>query len=208
MDKREIARLSEVRKSAYEKLTSASAHPIPVPWALPDTIDFSVNDGSALFAQHLYIADDGTFKTSMNPWESGVVEEELKNGAAAWLRNLDRKKWSLEIPYRVNGETTAMFPDLIIIRADAQGYIFDILEPHDPSRKDNYPKAVGLAEFAEKHWDEFGKIQLIRQQRGMDGRDHFYRLDMSKLAVRNKVRGVTFNEQLDSIFDADAERED
>lgn len=29
-------------------------------------------------------------------------------------------------------------------------------------RKDNYPKAVGLAKFAEKHWDKFGRIQLIR----------------------------------------------
>ena len=101
-----------------------------------------------------------------------------------------------------------MFPDLVIIRADAQGYVFDILEPHDQTRKDNYPKAVGLAKFAEKHWDIYGRIQLIRQQRGPDGRDHFYRLDMSQTAVRNKVRGITSNEELDRIFESDAFRED
>ena len=144
----------------------------------------------------------------VNKWESGVIDEELKNGAICWLRNLDRKKWSLEIPYEVNGVTTSMFPDLVVVRADTEGYVFDILEPHDPSRKDNYPKAVGLAKFAEKHWDKFGRIQLIRLKKGVDGRDHFYRLDMGKTTVRNKVRGIISNEELDRIFDTDAERED
>lgn len=207
-NKRSIARLNEARKNIYERLINASVQPIAVPWVLPDSIDFSVPNDSIKFDQHLYCSEDGIFQTSLNPWESGVVEEELNNGAVCWLRNLDRKKWSLEIPYEVSGVTTSMFPDLVIVRADAQGYVFDILEPHDPSRKDNYPKAVGLAKFAEKHWDVFGRIQLIRQQRGPDGRNHFYRLDMSKTPIRNKVRGITSNEELDRIFDESAERED
>ncbi|MEK4359934.1 DEAD/DEAH box helicase family protein [Paenibacillus sp. FSL M7-1455] len=207
-NKRSIARLNEARKNVYERLTNASAQPISVPWVLPDSIDFSVPDDSKKFEQHLYCSEDGTFQTSLNPWESGVIAEELKNGAVCWLRNLDRKKWSLEIPYEISGVTTSMFPDLVIVRADAQGYVFDILEPHDPSRKDNYPKAVGLAKFAEKHWDKFGRIQLIRLKKGVDGREHFYRLDMGKTTVRNKVRGITSNEELDRIFDTDGVRED
>jgi len=51
----------------------------------------------------------------LNPWESGVIAEELQNGAICWLRNLDRKKWSLEIPYEVSGVTTSMFPDLVVV---------------------------------------------------------------------------------------------
>jgi len=207
-NKRSIAKLNEARKNVYEKLIYASAQPIAVLWTLPDYIDFSVPDDSVKFDQHLYCYEDGTFQTSLNPWESGVVSEELRNGAVCWLRNLDRKKWSLEIPYEVSGVTTSMFPDLVIVRTDTQGYVFDILEPHDPSRKDNYPKAVGLAKFAEKHWDKFGRIQLIRQKRGVDGRDHFFRLDMSKTLVRNIVRGITSNEELDRIFDENAARED
>jgi len=31
---------------------------------------------------------------------------------------------------------------------------------------------------------------------------------MKKLTVRNKVRGIISNEELDRIFDTDAERED
>ena len=207
-NKRSIARLNEARKITYERLINTSVQPIAVPWVLPNSIDFIVPDDSMKLEQHLYCSEDGTFQTSLNPWERGVVEEELNNGAVCWLRNLDRKKWSLEIPYEISGVTTSMFPDIVIVRADAQGYVFDILEPHDPSRKDNYPKAVGLAKFAEKHWDVFGRIQLIRQQRGPDGRNHFYRLDMSKTLIRNKVRGITSNEELDRIFDENAERED
>jgi type III restriction enzyme len=207
-NKRSIARLNEARKNIYERLTNASVQPISVPWILPNSIDFSVPENSMKFEQHLYCSEDGTFETSLNTWEIGVVTEELKNGAVCWLRNLDRKKWSLEIPYEVGGVTTSMFPDLVIVRSDAQGYVFDILEPHDPSRKDNYPKAVGLAKFAEKHWDKFGRIQLIRLKKGVDGREHFYRLDMGKTTIRNKVRGITSNEELDRIFDTDAVRED
>lgn len=123
-NKRSIARLSEARKNVYERLTNASAQPISVPWILPDSIDFYMPDNSMKFGQHLYCSEDGTFETSLNTWEIGVITEELNNGAVCWLRNLDRKKWALEIPYKVSGVTTSMFPDLVIIRADSQGYHF------------------------------------------------------------------------------------
>lgn len=119
-NKRSIARLNEARKNVYERLTNASAQPISVPWILPDSIDFSVPDNSMKFEQHLYCSEDGTFETSLNPWESGVVTEELNNDAVCWLRNLDRKKWSLEIPYEISGVTTSMFPDLVVVRSDAK----------------------------------------------------------------------------------------
>lgn len=206
--KRSIAKLSESRKIVYERLIHASPKPIPIPWSLPNSIDFSVQENSEEYNQHLYNFENGKFKTYLNPWEKGVLLEELEKGAVCWLRNIDRKTWSLSIPYEVNGVTTPMYPDLIIVRADSSGYIFDILEPHDPSRKDNYPKAVGLAKFAEKHWDKFGKIQLIRKQRGPDGKDHFYRLDVSNTITRNKVRGITSNNELDQIFEEEGQRAD
>ena len=65
-------------------------------------------------------------------------------------------------------------------------------------------KAVGLAEFAEKHWDLFRRIQLIRKQRGADGVERYYRLDMGNTAVRNKVLPITSNTQLDLVFDEEA----
>jgi type III restriction enzyme len=202
-------KLKEERKDVYKKLAMSSATPVALNWDLPQAIDFTVGDDALVYENHLFIPADGIkCKVSMNDWESGLIKEELANGTVAWLRNLDRKKWSLEIPYEVDGVTTSMFPDLLVVRADAEGYVFDVLEPHDPSRKDNYPKAVGLAKFAEKHGDQFGRIQLIRKAKGADRREHFYRLDMGKLSIRSKVRGITSNVELDRIFEVDAATED
>jgi len=202
-------RLKEERRDTYKKLAMSSATPVAIDWDLPQTIDFSVGSDAQVHENHIFIpTENGEFKVSMNDWESGLIKEELSKGAIAWLRNLDRKKWSLEVPYEVGGVTTSMFPDLLVIRAGAHGYVFDVLEPHDPSRKDNYPKAIGLAKFAEKHGERFGRIQLIRKVKGADRREHFYRLDMGKLSIRNKVRGVTSNAELDRIFDEDAMTEE
>ncbi|MDR3364556.1 MAG: DEAD/DEAH box helicase family protein [Clostridiales Family XIII bacterium] len=201
-------KLKEERKDTYKKLALSSAIPIALAWDLPQSIDFLLGDDTDVFENHLFIpTDGGDFKVSLNDWEAGVVREELANGAVAWLRNLDRKKWSLEIPYEAAGVTASMFPDLLVVRADAHGYVFDVLEPHDPSRKDNYPKAVGLAKFAEKHGGHFGRIQLIRKVHKF-GRDIFYRLDMNKTEILGKVRGVASNEELDRIFDDDAAAEE
>jgi len=200
---RAISQLSDARKVVYDRMIHASAQPIPTPWSLPTTIDFTISEDAEAFDKHLYCRDDGSFATNLDTWESGVVREELENGAICWLRNLDRKRWSLEIPYEVNGVSTPMYPDLLIIRVDTYGYIYDVLEPHDSSRKDNCPKAVGLAKFADRHHDAFGRIQLIREKSGPDGKKHFYRLDMSKVSIRNKVRGITSNPELDRIFDED-----
>ena len=204
----DIADLPDARKTWYKRLAHASVTPVPEQWQLPDTIDFTVSDGSQPFEQHMYVDDNGTFTATLNPWETGVVKEELVNGAVCWLRNVDRKQWALGIPYKVNGVTTTMYPDIIAVRAVARGYVVDILEPHDESRKDNYPKAVGLAEFADQHMDVFGKIQLIRKRKGADGVDHFYRLDMTNNQVRTRIKPIHSNPELDHIFDDLAKRED
>jgi type III restriction enzyme len=207
MHKAAFRKLREERKEVYKKLALSSASPIPLSWDLPQAIDFSVGEDGKVYESHLFVPEDGTaFKASLNDWEDGLIREELANGAVAWLRNLDRKKWSLEIPYEPNGVMTSMFPDLLVVRIGNYGNEYDVLEPHDPSRKDNYPKAVGLAKFAEKHGEHFGRIQLIRKVHKF-GKDYFYRLDMNRTEIRNKVRGVTSNEELDRIFDEEAKTE-
>ena len=37
--------------------------------------------------------------------------------------------------------------------------VVDILDPHDPGREDWLPKVRGLAEYADKHWKSFGRIE-------------------------------------------------
>lgn len=207
-NKRAITRLGEARKLFYERLINASSRLIDIPWELPTSIDFTVVEGGRSYENHLFCKDDGSFEALLNNWEHGVVEEELRNGAVCWLRNLDRKRWSLEIPYEVDGVATSMFPDMLIVTSKNGEYYFDVLEPHDPSRKDNYPKAVGLARFAERHGGKFGRIQLIRKERGYDGKDHFIRLDMGNTRICQRVRGITSNTELDRIFEELGKRED
>ena len=204
-NRRSIGTLSEEKQTRYDRLVHSSAQPVPQEWKLPKTIDFTVSENAQTYQKHLFCENGGTASIALNSWERGVLMEEIDD-AVCWLRNLDRKTWSLEIPYEVKGVWTPMYPDLVIVGADATGYIFDILEPHDPSRKDNCPKAIGLAKFAEKHGAAFGRIELIREHPGVDGKKHFYRLDMGKLQVRNKVKAIKSNDELDAIFEEFGER--
>lgn len=204
--KRRIAALKEEkRRKYYERLRLAAAEPQSIPWVLPESIDFNRSPQAPEYEKHLYLEEDGKFRVDLGNWEKDVLKIELQNeSVVGWLRNIDRKSWSLEIPYRDAGKIKSMFPDLLVIRKDEQGFQFDILEPHDPSRNDNLAKAVGLAEFAEKHWDLFQRIQLIRKKRGADGVERYYRLDMGNTAVRSKVLPVTSNSQLDQVFEEEA----
>jgi len=200
--KRKFARLPEQRRQHYDELRLAAPEPQDIPWILPESIDSKRSPDAPILEKHLYVEEDGNFRVELGTWERGVIEEELQNPeVVAWLRNVDRKTWSLEIPYRDAGTIKPMFPDLLIIRQDNEGYVFDILEPHDPSLKDNWAKAVGFAEFADKHWNLFGRIQLIRKQSAPNGQDRYYRLDMGDEAVREQVRGVSSNNELDRLFD-------
>jgi type III restriction enzyme len=203
--KRDFVNLKEQRRMHYDKLRLSFNDPQDIQWVLPEIIDFRRTIKAPSYEKHLYLENDGSFKVDLGPWEIDVLEMELKNeNVVGWLRNLDRKNWSLEIPYRDAGSIKSMYPDLIMVRKDSRGFQFDILEPHNPNFRDNAAKSVGLAEFAEKHWGLFDRIQLIRKKKGADGMDRYYRLDMGNDVVRQKVLAVTDNNQLDQVFETEA----
>jgi type III restriction enzyme len=204
--RRQIAGLREQRRGHYEKLRLARATPKDIPWHLPECIDFRRTAHAPAIERHLYLEDNGHFRADLGPWEREVIERELTNSeVVGWLRNVDRKSWSLEIPYRDGGAIRPMFPDLVVVRRDSRGLLFDILEPHDPSLNDNYAKAVGLAEFAEKHGRLFNRIQLIRKMT-LAGVTDYFRLDLNRNDTRQKVLRVTDNNQLDRVFGEKAVR--
>ena len=93
-----------------------------------------------------------------------------------------------------------MFPDLVLVRQIEDGYAVDILEPHDPSLSDNFEKAVGLAQFAEKHGHLFGRIQMIRKQSSPAKGEHFARLEINREGTIKKLLLLTSNPQLDDLF--------
>lgn len=198
--KRNINSLKESRKTIYEALRLATAKPVEVKWKLPDTIAFSVSENSSPFDRHIYVNKDGQFFTELGPWELAVIKEELADSSViGWLRNLPRKPWSFEIPYESGGAVRPMFPDIITVRQETKNLVVDIIEPHDPSLSDNFEKAKGLAQFAEKHGHRFGRIELVRKKG-----NHFYRLDLNKTSNIKEVLLVTSNPQLDKIFEHSA----
>ena len=200
--KREIGKLKEQRRQHFQRLRLATSVPQSIPWSLPETIDFRRTPEAREYDKHLFLDENGNFRADLGSWEHEVLQEELADASVVgWLRNVDRKPWSLEIPYKQAGSWKPMFPDLLVVRQDSTNFLFDILEPHDPSLSDNFEKAVGLAEFAEQHWDLFARIQLIRKKRGADGVDRHFRLDVGNDAVRKKVLAVISNSQLDQIFE-------
>lgn len=198
-----ICALGDERKQHYYRLLGKSDDPREVPMGLPSYITYAEMDGATDYEKHIYARiSDEKAAFALNPWENGVVNEELKAGAYCWLRNLDRKPWSLSVPYQgSDGKTAVMYPDIIVFRKCGEVVRPSILEPHDGSRADNYPKAVGLARYAQKHLGEFDRIQLIRQQNGPDMKQHFYRLDFCDTLVRDKVLAAHSNAALDTIFD-------
>lgn len=199
--KQTAAKLSERRRASYEKLRLATAKPSEIPWRLPATLDFRRQPTDSLWERHLFVEDNGQFRAALGSWEASVLQEELaKPEIVGWLRNLDRKPWSLEIPYATGGEVRPMFPDLVLVRRTEEGCAIDILEPHDPSLSDNFEKAVGLAQFAEKHGHLFGRIQMIRKQSSPAKGEHFARLEINREGMIKKLLLITGNPQLDNLF--------
>lgn len=192
-----IGKLKEQDRAGYDNLRSASKKPEEIPWRLQNTIDFRRDPSEPTWEHHLYVEVDSKFRAAMNPWEASVLQEEMESDDfSGWLRNLDRKPWSLEIPYEVAGVWKPMFPDMLVVRNSEDGFLFDILEPHDDSRADNLFKAKGLALFAEQHGDLFNRIQLIRKKG-----DAFLRLEMNRTEVRDRLIHAETNPAIDAIFD-------
>ena len=175
-------------------------------FALPETISVRLDEGGKEYSNHLFADENGIAKIKLNNWESGVLEEEAKaNDFVCWIRNPSRGSWSLCIPYEMDNETQSAYPDFLIVRSDPiLTYVLDILEPHDPSRKDNLGKAKGFARYAAEE-PRIGRIQLIRQGKDAAGNTRFKRLDLAKGAVREKVLKAQKNDELDHIFETDGE---
>ncbi len=70
-------------------------------------------------------------------------------------------------------------------------------EPHDISRTDAVYQAEGLARYAEKHGEFYGRIKLIEVVTGKTKR-----LNVADEAVREKVKRISNSEDLDSLFEA------
>jgi type III restriction enzyme len=98
---------------------------------------------------------------------------------------------------RLSGEWRALYPDFLVVRKAGKNLVVDILDPHLLSLEDAPAKAAGLAKFAAKHSDGFGRIELII----IDENDKMKRLDLSDETVRDRVKAVISHQHLKQLFD-------
>lgn len=167
---------------------------------LPKTIEIVRNPEGQIYTDHLYGDSEGKAQFKLNTWEGPVIEAERQGpDFVCWLRNPSRKSWALTIPYEINNEEKPMYPDFLIIRKEGDGYVIDILEPHNGSLGDNLPKAKGLAKYA-RNENQFGRIQLIRLEDGIGGTKHIRRLELTDMTVRDKVLHCNTDVEFNSIF--------
>jgi type III restriction enzyme len=173
-------------------------------FTLPETISVKNEKDGKEYDNHLFADENGVAIIKLNGWEDDLIaEEEKRPDFVCWLRNPPRVSWSLCIPYEINGEVKATYPDFLIIRGDPElNYVVDILEPHNPEFKDNLGKAKGFAKYAENE-PCIGRVQLIRTGKDAAGKTRFKRLDLSHGAVRDKVLKAQNNDELDHILETD-----
>ena len=200
--RRQTVNLMPNWKNEYDKIVSNSDSISKHNFYLPETIAMTYDTDGKPYSDHLFVdPKTGTASFKLNSWEKSVLEQERNRvDFVCWLRNPPNKSWALCIPYHnERNEVQAFYPDFLIIRRDDSGYVVDILEPHDPNRRDNIGKAQGLAKYANENVSA-GRIQLIRGKIS-SGQQIFKRLDLAESSIRDLVSHSNTNNELDNIFE-------
>ncbi len=195
--------LDEKYRQQYDSLVAQGSKVSKHLFKLPETINVDLDDDGEVCRDHLFVNEEGTAQFKLKGWEPRTLEEERKNpNFVCWLRNQERKPWALCIPYEYEGETHRMYPDFLIVRKDENGnYEYALLEPHRDDKKDNLAKAKGLVEYAQQ-CSSFSKIQMLRLIDTPSG-ERMLRLDMTKMAIWEKVKACIAEADFDTVFRAE-----
>ncbi len=132
--------------------------PEPTHPVYPDHTETTVGESS--FDRHLYVDAGGRFSFKSTTWEEKTLEEELaRNDVIGWLRNPDRKAWSVCVPYEMGGGYKGCYPDFLVVRKAGGHLVVDIVDPHLLTMEDAWYRATGLAQYAARHADRFGCVR-------------------------------------------------
>ncbi len=190
-----IQRLPEGRKQEYADVRRRAGQPECARLSYPEIIE--VRAAKDRRPRHLYVDDDGHFPCVLNTWEAKVIGQALDDpNVVGWLRNLDRKPWSLCVPYEFEGEARGLYPDFLVFRRDGDDLTIDIVDPHSVSLEDAPAKALGLAKYAANHGHAFGHIHMI-----VVDDDRVQRLDLNDEVIRDRVKAVVSQGHLRLLFE-------
>ncbi|MFL5241556.1 MAG: DEAD/DEAH box helicase [Gemmataceae bacterium] len=190
-----IKKMDDASRNAYEEVWNLAAESELMPLSYP--ANFYGRESDRTWEKHLYVSDANTYPCTLNDTEDPILAAEIEpKNVVGWLRNIDRKKWALCVPYEVDGEERSMFPDFLIIRSEGGQLVTSILDPHSIGLADAPAKAAGLAKFAAKHAGDFGKIELIM----LDGTKS-KRFDLTEEKTRKKIMGLKLVDQMKQLMD-------
>ncbi len=195
-----IKKLHSSDQEEYNKVREIAKKPEALDFLAPAeimaTVDKTPNSGFKQYDKHLYFDETGEYWAKLNTWEEATIQAEIgKQEVVGWLRNYERKPWSLAIPYEYGNVTLPMFPDFIVVNKDEDKFSINILDPHHSGLTDSYAKARGLAKYAAEYEAHFDRIEIIR----VDGTT-IKRLNLNDAEIRKKVLSVDSNPALDLIF--------
>jgi type III restriction enzyme len=188
--------LSDERQAVYDELEAMTATPQPINLIKPTVRlenskerDADGNESPLpIRTKHLLSAEDGTCPIDMNDLERPVLDQEMEQpGAVAWYRNPSRAtKQSLAIAYKDTsaGPYKGVRPDFVFFAEKHDGAIVaNIIDPHGHWLGDALPKLKGLANFAEKYGESYGRIEAVSKIG-----DTLRVLDITKPSVRQAIR--------------------
>lgn len=193
--------MEESVRQRFRGIQELASEPVLEILTFPSKIEGT--KAATTWEKHLYCDEIGLYYEDFakSSWEPMVVRAFLEDSnVVSWLRNEDRKPYSIRVPYKKGGSWAGAYPDFLIFRRIGSGIIVDIADPHLLNDKDAPSRAVGMAEYAEKHGDFFGKIELIL----VEGSE-ICRVDLVDESWRHKVATVKSHDHLKQIFE-DAQR--
>jgi type III restriction enzyme len=186
--------LPERRRQVYAELRQLSAEPEEMKLSLPTTIEVAPDEPRR--ERHIYANGDGLAPIKLGGWEELVLAGELaKPEVVGWLRNYDRKPWSLLVPYEFRGNLQPLFPDFLFVRRTNNGVVVDLLDPHNPGLDDAPAKAKGLVAYTQRHGHLFGRVELIAVFDGV-----IRRLDLKDEGVRARINRAETTDALTLVF--------
>lgn len=191
-----LSKYSESVKSKYDKCTREGEEVSDHSWMIPSTI--YLPKGEEEIGGHLFVDQEGKATFSLNTWEQRIIEDAKKDPYfVCWLRNQDRKAWSLCITYEMNGKKHPFYPDFVVVRRDKNGgLLLDLIEPHWKD-EDNIPKAKAMAKYVE---DENGNVERFEMTRVYD--NQMLHLDFANPTISHHLADATkYNDDyLDELF--------
>lgn len=191
-----VNRLPEAKRTRYSDIIDRSGRPERHDWNLPERI-IERRDGTS-WINHLFCAEDGTFSTKLNTWEEAVIHSEMRRpDFFGWIRNRQRARWSLCMPYEFGG-IKSFYPDFIVLRKNGD-IVVDVIEPHRPNEDDTFAKAKGLAQYARDYGHMFGRLLMLKVE---DSKPTplILGFDVNHPDTRAKALGLRSNNDVQALY--------